>query len=223
MKRRALFWVSLILTLVVIPALADDQQKAEKQLHKLTAMASDPTGRRVVSVTVADDLGAKRPDIVTERRDMQVSYGDIYLAHALVKSGVKMDAIATDVKAGKKMADIANANHADWKAIANDAKKTNAKMEDGLYKNFLNGKPLHDRDAADNYDVNIDGVNADNDISKDDLADAEKTYQLWKDRATQSSGGKLDTSSEQAAYSNRGDAARSKLPAGNGVGSGTAK
>ena len=97
MKRRTLFWVSLLLTLVVIPALADDQQKAEKQLHKLTAMASDPTGRRVVSVTVADDLGLKRPDIVMERRTMQVNYGDIYLAHALMKSGVKMDDIANDL------------------------------------------------------------------------------------------------------------------------------
>jgi hypothetical protein len=222
MKRRTLFWVSLLLTLVVIPALADDQQKAEKQLHKLTAMASDPTGRRVVSVTVADDLGLKRPDIVMERRTMQVNYGDIYLAHALMKSGVKMDDIANDLKAGKKMTDIANANHADWKAIANDAKRANAKMEDGLYKNFMKGKPLHDRDVADNYDVNIDGVNADNDISKDDLADAEKTYQLWKDRATQASGGKLDTSSEQAAAATRGDPVRAK-PGGNGVGSGTTK
>lgn len=216
MKPRAIFWMFLSLLVVAIPALADDQQKAEKQLHKLTAMASDPTGRRVVSSTVADDLGAKRPDVVMERRAMDVNYGDIYLAHMLVKSGVKMDDIANDLKAGKKMSDIANANHADWKAIANDAKKTNSKMEDGLYKNFMNGKPLHDRDTADNYDVNIDGVSADSDVSKDDLAEAEKTYQLWKDRATQASGGKLDTSSEQAAAATRGDPVRSKVPGGLG-------
>jgi hypothetical protein len=222
MKRRVLLWVSLLFILAVIPAFADDQQKAEKQLHKLTAMASDPTGRRVVSATVADELGAKRPDIVTERRSMEVNYGDIFLAHALVKNGVKMDDIANDLKAGKKMADIANANHADWKAIANDAKKANAKIEETLYKNFVNGKPLHERDAADNYDVNIDGVNADNDISKDDLADAEKTYQVWKDRATQASGGKLDTSSEQAAAATRGDPVRAK-PGGSAAGSGSTK
>jgi hypothetical protein len=213
MTQRMLFWVALLLILVAIPALADDQQKAEKQLHKLTAMASDPTGRRVVSVTVADDLGGKRPDIVMERRTMDVNYGDIYLAH---KSGAKMDDIANELKAGKKMADIANANHADWKAIANDAKKLNSKMEDALYKNFMNGKPLHERDTADNYDVNIDGVSADNDVSKDDLAEAEKTYQLWRDRAMQASGGKLDTSSEQAAAATRGDPVRSKLPNGTG-------
>ena len=217
MKRRAIFWISLAMIVVTIPALADDQQKAEKQLHKLTAMASDPTGRRVVSAAVADDLGAKRPDVVMERRTMNVNYGDIYLVHALVKNGAKMDDIANDLKAGKKVADIANANHADWKAIGNDAKKLNSKMEDALYKNFMNGKPLHERDTAENYDVNIDGVSADNDVSKDDLAEAEKTYQLWKDRATQASGGKLDASSEQAAAAQRGDPVRSKLPGGTGA------
>jgi hypothetical protein len=223
MRRRAMFWVFLSVFVVVVPALADDEQKAEKQLHKVTAMATDATGRRVVSATVADDLGVKRPDLVTERRTMNVNYGDLYIAHALTKSGVKMEDIASELKAGKKMSEIANEHHADWKAIANDAKKLNAKMEDALYKNFMNGKPLHERDAADSYDPNIDGVIADNDVSKDELAEAEKTYQVWKDRATQASGGKLDTSSEQAAYSNRGDPARAKLPAGNGVGSGTAK
>jgi hypothetical protein len=224
MRRRTILWIYLpILIMASILALADDEQKAEKQLHKVTAMASDPTGRRVVSVVVADDLGAKRSDLVTERRTMNVNYGDLYIAHALTKSGVKMEDIAGELKASKEMSEIANEHHANWKAIANDAKKLNAKMEDTLYKNFMNGKPLHERDAADNYEVNIDVVIADNDVSTDELADAEKTYQVWKDRATQASGGKLDTSGEQAAYSNRGDPTRGKLPAGNGVGSGPPK
>jgi hypothetical protein len=203
--------VILALTIVIsVPAFADDQQKAEKQLHKVTAMATDATGRRVVSATVADTLEAKRPDLVVERRTMNINYGDLYIAHALVKSGAKMDDIAAQLKAGKKIGEIANANHADWKQIAADGKKLNTRMEDNLYKHFLDGKPLTQRDTTENYDPMIDGVSADNDVSKDDIADAERTYQLWRDRADQKRASTLDSSSEKAARGQRGDPIRDK-------------
>jgi hypothetical protein len=193
-----------------MPAFGDDQQKADKQLHKITALATDATGRRVVSVTVADTLAAKRPDLVLERRTMNMNYGDLFIAHVLVKSGTKMDDIAAQLKAGKKMGQIASEQHADWKQIAADAKKLNAKVEDNLYNHFLNGKPLTDRDAAEGYDPMIDGVAADNDVSKDEIAEAEHTYLLWRDRAEQKKGSNLDTSSEKAAKDSRGDPIRSK-------------
>jgi hypothetical protein len=202
--------VTLLALAIALPAFGDDQQKADKQLHKITALATDATGRRVVSVTVADALEAKRPDLVVERRNMNVNYGDLFIAHVLVKSGAKMDDIAAQLKAGKKMGQIASEQHADWKQIAADAKKLNAKVEDNLYSHFLNGKPLAERDAAEGYDPMIDGVAADNDISKDEIADAEHTYLLWRDRADQKKGSNLDTASEKAAKDSRGDPVRSK-------------
>ncbi len=208
--KRLLFLSIALLALAVVPAFGDDQQKAEKQLHKITAMATDSTGRRVVSATVADTLALKRPDLVTERRTMNLSYGDLYVAHTLVKSGAKMDEIAAQLKAGKKFDQIANEQHADWKEIAAYAKKLNAKVEDNLYNHFLDGKPLTDRDAAENYDTNIDGVTADNDVSKDDIAEAERTYLLWRDRADKKKASSLDASSEKAAQGARGDPVRSK-------------
>jgi hypothetical protein len=207
MKHFSLIVLALILA---IPALGDDQQKAEKQLHKITAMATDATGRRVVSSTVADALEAQRPDLVTERRTNNINYGDLYIAHRLVKSGTKMEDIAAELKAGKKMDQIANDKHADWKQIGADAKKLNSQIEDNLYKNFLDGKPLAARDTAESYDPNIDGVTADNDVSKDDIADAEHTYVTWKDRAEQKKASNLDASSEKAAQASRGDPVRSK-------------
>jgi hypothetical protein len=202
--------VTLLALAIAFPAFGDDQQKADKQLHKITALATDATGRRVVSVTVADALEAKRPDLVVERRNMNVNYGDLFIAHVLVKSGAKMEDIAAQLKAGKKMGQIASEQHADWKQIAADAKKLNAKVEDNLYSHFLNGKPLAERDAAEGYDPMIDGVAADNDISKDEIADAEHTYLLWRDRADQKKGSNLDTASEKAAKDSRGDPVRSK-------------
>ena len=211
MMRRS-FWIFVILvaTALARPAWGDDEQKAEKQLHKVTAMATDATGRRVVSATVADTLGVKRPDLVMERRTMNVNYGDMFIAHQLVKQGAKMDDIAAQLKSGKKMADIANAQHLDWKQVAGDAKKLNSKIEDNLYKHFLNGKADAERDAAENYDPTIDGVAADSDVSKDEIADAEHTYVTWRDRADQARGSSLDTSSEKAAQGARGDPVRSK-------------
>jgi hypothetical protein len=209
-------WLGAVLAVGMVwfglagPTWADDQQKAEKQLHKITAMATDATGRRVVSSTVADWLEAKRPDLVTERRAMNINYGDLYIAHQLVKQGMKSEDIAAQLKSGKKMVEIANAQHLDWKEVAGDAKKLNTKMEDNLYKHFLNGKADADRDAAEGYDPTIDGVAADNDVSKDEIADAEHTYLLWRDRADQARGSKLDTSSENAAQGARGDPVRTK-------------
>jgi hypothetical protein len=210
MKRLSYLSITLLALTVAIPAFGDDQQKADKQLHKITALATDATGRRVVSVTVADTLAAKRPDLVLERRTMNMNYGDLFIAHVLVKSGTKMDDIAAQLKAGKKMGQIASEQHADWKQIAADAKKLNAKVEDNLYNHFLNGKPLTERDAAEGYDPMIDGVAADNDVSKDEIAEAEHTYLLWRDRADQKKGSNLDTSSEKAAKDSRGDPIRSK-------------
>jgi hypothetical protein len=210
MKRLSYLSIALLALTIAIPAFGDDQQKAEKQLHKITAMATDATGRRVVSVTVADTLEAKRPDLVVERRTMNLNYGDLFIAHVLVKSGTKMEDIAAQLKAGKKTSQIAGEQHADWKQIAADAKKLETKVEDNLYNHFLNGKPLAERDAAEGYDAMIDGVAADNDVSKDEIAEAERTYLLWRDRADQKKGSNLDTSSEKAAKDSRGDPVRSK-------------
>ncbi len=210
MNRPSHLSATLLILILPISAFGDDQEKADKQLHKITALATDATGRRVVSATVADALVSKRPDLVAERRSMNVNYGDLYVAHVLVKSGAKMDDIAAQLKAGKKMGQIAGEMHADWKQISADAKKLNAKVEDNLYNHFLNGKPLTDRDAAEGYDPVIDGVAADNDVSKDEIAEAERTYLLWRDRADQKKGSSLDTASEKAAKGTRGDPVRSK-------------
>jgi len=121
MKRLSYPSITLLALTLAVPAFADDQQKADKQLHKITALATDATGRRVVSVTVADTLVSKRPDLVVERRTMNLSYGDLFVAHVLVKNGTKMDDIAAELKAGKKMGQIADQRHAAGAAATEDS------------------------------------------------------------------------------------------------------
>jgi len=117
-------YLPIILALsAALPALADDQQKAEKQVNKVTAMATDPTGRRVVSMTVSDVLNTKRPDVVQERRETGLNYGHLFIAHQLTAGGAKMSDIAAQLKSGKNIYQIGNDQQANWKQIAADAKK----------------------------------------------------------------------------------------------------
>lgn len=195
---RSFFFV-LAMT-VALPALADDQQKAEKQVNKVTAMATDATGRRVVSMTCSDLLNMKRPDVVQQRHETGLNYGHLFIAHQLIANGAKMSDIASQLKAGKNIYQIGNDQHANWKQIASDAKKLNSKIEDNLYKHFLNDKADKARDLADNYDPNFDKVKADGDVSKEDLASAQDVYILWRDRATSGrTDTALDTADERAA------------------------
>src|SRR5882724_9105723 len=97
----------LLALAIAIPSFDDDQQKAEKQLHKITAMATDGTGRRVVSITLADALGAKRLDLLMERRVMNLNYGDLLIEHALIKNGGKMEDIAAQLKTKTSLGEIA--------------------------------------------------------------------------------------------------------------------
>jgi hypothetical protein len=195
----------LLALAIAIPSFGDDQQKAEEQLHKITAMASDGTGRRVVSIALADALGAMRLDLLMERRVMNLNYGDLFIAHALVTSGGKMEDIAAQLKAKKSLGEIANEQHADRKQIEADAKKINSKIGDNLYKLFVNATAYAQRDAADHYIPGMDGVPADNDVSKDEIAEAERTYLVWRNQAAQRGDERLDTVAEKSIRGMRGD------------------
>jgi hypothetical protein len=69
-------------------------------------MATDGTGRRVVRIALADALGARRLDLLMERRVMNLNYGDLLIAHALVSNGGKMEDIAAKLKTKKSLGEI---------------------------------------------------------------------------------------------------------------------
>jgi hypothetical protein len=175
---------------------ADDQQKAQKQVNKITAMAADLTGRRAVNQSMADQFGVKRADLVRERREHNWNYGSLFVIHQLMGSGAKLDDIAERLKAGKNLYDIANEFHADWKQIGVDAKKLNSKIEDNLYTFFLSKKSV---DKPDVYDPLPDAVTADMAVSQQDLDEAQQRYSFWKNRASVKQEGSLAHNKEQAA------------------------
>jgi hypothetical protein len=211
--------VLLVLT-AALPAFSDDQEKANKEIIKVTAMAWDATGRGVVSRAMSDVIGVKRPDLLQRRRSNNLNYGALFVAEELIKSGAKPDEVVAQLKAGKTITQVANDQHANWKQIAADAKKLNAKIDDGLYKHFLNDKADKQRDLDEKYDVAYDTVPADHDVDlpKSEIQAAAERYTLWKDRAAAASGKHhiMDTAEQQAAYT---DHDRNGGPAGTpGVG-----
>jgi hypothetical protein len=177
MKFATRLLIALFVLALAVPAFADDQEKAQKEIKKITAISTDANMRSVVNLSMSELLNAKRLDLVKERQDMNLNYGGLFLAHQLVAGGAKMDDIATQLKAGKNIFDIANDQHANWKQINDTAKKANKKIDDNMGKWFQNNKKQAERDTADDYVAQQDRVAADNDVSKQEMADAQSRYQ----------------------------------------------
>ncbi len=188
-----------ILTLSALTGLADDQSKAEKQVNKISAMAADLTGRRIVNQSMSEQLKIKRSDLVAERRANNLNYGSLFTLHQLMLSGTSLDEITARLKNGKSVSEIANEFHADWKQIADQAKKLNSRIDDNLYSYFQNKRPAQQSDPADVYTPANDGVQSDMAVSAQDLAEAQDRYVFWRNRATSKQDGTLELNKEQAA------------------------
>lgn len=169
--------ISLLVFALALPAFAaDDQEKALKEIKEITSFSVDSNMRSIVNRTMADMLKVKRIDLVKQRQDMNLTYGNLFLANELVANGMKMEDIAAQLKAGKSMTDIAGAS-ANWKQIASEAKKLNHKIDDNVEKYLQNPKKEPAQDQADNYSAAADKVASDQDLSKDEYADAQKRFQ----------------------------------------------
>ncbi len=183
MRPRVGFLVVLSAALSAVPAFSDDQQKAEKQLRKISAMATDVSARSIVSRSMSDMLKVERNQFERERRAMNLNYGCLFIAHELTAGGMKMLDVAMRLQAHQTIFQIANDQHVDWKKIADDAKKLNGKIEDNIYKHFLHADADRDRDLTDKYDSTADFVKADTDVTPAEILEAQETYVQWRNRA----------------------------------------
>lgn len=188
MKNIAGFLAFMVLLLLATPAFSDDQQKAQKEINKITAMATDFDGRRVVNLSMSQMFKVPRSALVEQRGQTGLNYGGLFIAQELEQGGVTIAAIAGKLNSGSKISDVANEQHLDWKRIAEDAKKFNAAVDQNLYLFFRGKAATAAQDAADKYDVHYDGVKTDADVGKQEIASAQDRYLHWKDRAAQTRG-----------------------------------
>jgi hypothetical protein len=179
---RSCFFLCVIALALAVTALADDQEKATTEIKRITSISVDANMRSIVNRTMADMLKVNRLDLVKQRQELNLNYGALFLAHQLTAGGAKMEDIAAQLKGGKKIFDIANASHANWKQINSEAKKLNKKIDENIEKYFTDTKKQTALNQTD-YDAKADKVPADSDISKDEYADAQNRYQHLHDLA----------------------------------------
>jgi len=197
--RHAASLLALIALIFAQYAAADDQQKCKKELNKITAMATDATGRSIVNQSMSDMLSLKRMDLVQERRETGLNYGSLLLAHELAKNNLDMKEVAVRLKGGKDIFQIAGEAGVNWKEVNDRAKKLNGKIDDNLYKHFLHPKDDKALPKPDDYNIVYDGVKADGDVSQMEIDQAQNRYQLWLQRASPNSDKRLGTADEKAA------------------------
>ena len=216
MHRSARNVLLLILCLIPLLAAADDQQKAHKILNKLTAMATDPAGKRAVSQAVSQQLSITRDELAQRRHDLNLNYGDLFVVYQLTRSGMVMDNLADKIKTGKTVWQAATELRADWKRIASEAKKLSSKVDNNLLAHFSGKKSEAERERADGYDPFRDTVKADNNVAQQEIEDAQKSYAFLRDHAGSVSGSNLDAVSERAVRTVRPDPTKTDTRVGAG-------
>jgi len=190
---RALYLVILLVVAAALPALADDHDKAEKQIRMMTALSHDEIVRSVISRTFTDVFKVSRAQLLAERRSLGLNYGSLFLAHELAITGSGMQQIAAQIRANKTVFEVANSSNADWKRIASDAKKMNDRINKGIYNHFLHDEADKQRDLADNYAAFADLIRADTQSTPDEIARARDDYMFWRNLAAPKNVGQVDT------------------------------
>jgi hypothetical protein len=205
MKRLAHGSCLLVLLLIALPALSDDQEKAQKLLGKVAAMAADPNGRQAVNLAVSETISVRRPQLAQLRHLMNLTYGDLFLAYYLARNGINLDEIGAQMKSGKTVWQIASEKGTDFKQLAIDAKKLNGKIDENLLRHFGNEKADVQRNLADRYDPMRDSATADNSVSPELISDARNRYAFLRDHAVVTSGSSLAGVKERAVQGSRPD------------------
>jgi hypothetical protein len=190
---RMLYLTILLLGATGLPILADDQEKAEKQIKMMTALSRDEIVRSIISRTFADVFKVQRAQLLAERRSMGLNYGSLFLAHELVPSGGSMHQISSQLRANKNLLQVANFSSADWKRIASDAKKMNDRINKGIYYHYLHSEADKQRDLEDQYVASADLMRADTESTPDEVLKAQADYMFWRNLAAPKSVGRVDT------------------------------
>lgn len=159
--------VSAFVVLTCLASLAatnpeKDGKKLDEQLKKISLVASDSAGRRVVNRVMAKELGVSRKQLVEERKGTQFVYGQIFAVHEIAcQTNSSFADIAKEMKDGKSPLAISLEKDVNLKKILKDIKKFNSKLENEL-TSVAAGEELEvAEDQADGYDPGGDAQPAD--------------------------------------------------------------
>ncbi len=137
-------------------------KKLDEQVKKISLIASDSNGRRVINRCMARQLGVGRNQLVEERRTTQLVYGQIFAAHEIAsQTNSSFADVAKEMTAGKSARDIGVEKNADLKKIAKDARKVNSKVDEELSRVAAGEISEVALDQAEGYNPEVDVQAAD--------------------------------------------------------------
>ncbi len=195
MKKNMLGVLSVLLCFVVPMLCAGSQENDAKKLHKelkrisLTAAVMD--GRRVVNRVMADQLGVSRKQLVQERKQTGLVYGDLFAAHEVARlAKMAFSQVVQEIDEAQGVAEIGEKHRVELKAILAEAKKLNKKI-DGELDRIANGDEDEDaQDDADSYNPSEDSVNPDtSDFTPSQIAQANSRVHNRGGQLTQGASG----------------------------------
>lgn len=139
-----------------------EAKKLDKELKKISLIAADLDGRRVVNRVMAKQLGVSRKQLVNERRQTGFVYGQLFGVHEVARdAGMAFSLIAEQMKQGHSLLDISEQRRLDLKGVLADAKKLNKGIDKELDRVASGEENEQADDAADAYDPAGDSLTAD--------------------------------------------------------------
>ncbi len=138
--------------------------KLEKEIRKVNDVASVIAGRRVVNQVVSDQTGISRKQLVAERRQTGLAYGQLFAVHEIASEGnLKFDDLAAEVKQGHSVPEIAARHEVKAKSVLDETKKLNKEIAKALADDADESEDAPDAPDAsdDSYDPSSDSEPAD--------------------------------------------------------------
>ncbi len=183
--RKSLFQ-GLVSVLLLAPMLwaakadkaSKDAKKLDKELKRVTLIATDVDGRRAVNRVMAKQLGVSGKQLIDARRETGFVYGQLFGAHEMARvAGLTFNQVAEQVKQQHSWLDIGEPHQVDLKEILTSAKKLNKEIDkelDRVASGFQEkGKT---KQPADTYNPSEDSVAADMaNFSRSEIAQAKYT------------------------------------------------
>lgn len=137
-------------------------KKLDDQLKKISLVASDNGGRRVVNRVMAKELGVDRKQLVEERKSTQLTYGQLFVVHKIASQANSPFAeIAKAMTGGKSPLAVSVEKNVDLKNIFKDAKRFNSRLDRELTAVAVGDVPERSEDLAAGYDPGVDALPAD--------------------------------------------------------------
>ena len=157
----------LVPVLLLVPTLWASKvekvaKRLDKELKRVSLVAADLDGRRVVNRVMAKQLGISRKQLVEERRQTGFLYGQLFGAHEVAQAArLTFPHVAEQMKQGHSLLEISEHHEVGLKEILADAKTLNKDIAKELGRVASGEEDEQAEDARDSYDPSEDSLAAD--------------------------------------------------------------